>query len=163
MKPRGHGIGSIVLAWCSARGVDPTLAFWTHGAAGTYEGPVLISVTDFHVTRARDLLRVYLEGARLARGWPSRRGSVGVWLWAKPLRRRSGSISIWRSEEDLRRFVRWPRHVEIMRRYRGAGELSSTSWWEERFDARAIWCRAAARLAEGDPELAHSRACSRER
>jgi dimethylaniline monooxygenase (N-oxide forming) len=160
MKPRGHGIGSIVLAWRSARGVDPTLAFWMHGPVGG-EGPVLISVTDFHLKHARDLLRVYLEGARLGRGWPSRRGAVGMWLWTKPLRRRSGSVSIWRSEDDLRRFVRWPRHVKIMRHYRGAGELTSTSWWEERFDARQIWSTAATRLAGDDPDLAHARASSK--
>jgi hypothetical protein len=118
---------------------------------------VLVSVTDFHVDRTADLLRVYLAGLRLSRAWGSVSGAVGMWLWTKPLGKRSGSISVWRTEEDLRRFIRWPRHVELMRAYRDAGELTSTTWREACFEATGIWALAAGQLSRGDGELADLR------
>jgi heme-degrading monooxygenase HmoA len=129
--------------------LDLTVAQWTQGPLTAADGPVLVSVTDFHVARARDLPAVWAEGLRLRRAWPSMPGAVGMWLWAKPLRRRSGSVSVWRSEDDLRRFVRWPRHVEIMRRYRDSGELVSCMWPAEHFDRAQIWSAARRRLATG--------------
>jgi hypothetical protein len=138
-------------------GLDLTLALWTEGPSGA-DGSVLVSVTDFEVLDLRDRIGAWVQGIRLRRAWPSMPGAIGLWLWVKPLSRRSGSVSVWRSEEDLRRFVGWPRHVAIMRRYRGAGELSSATWWAERFDARQIWAAAERRLTGHDPELAHSRA-----
>ena len=129
--------------------LDLTVGQWTSGSCRAAGGPVLVSVTDFHVARVRDLPAVWAEGLRLRRAWPAMPGAVGMWLWAKPLRRRSGSISVWRSEDDLRRFVRWPRHVAIMRRYRECGELASSTWLAETFDAAQIWSEARRRLATG--------------
>jgi hypothetical protein len=145
---------SVVIERGHGRAGTPTFALWTWGP-NEVEGPVLVSVTDFHLQRTGDLLRVYLTGMRLSRAWRSMSGAVGMWLWTKPLGKRSGSVSVWRSEEDLRRFVRWPRHVELMRGYRDAGELTSTTWREARFDATGIWARAAAQLSGVDPELAN--------
>ena len=138
-------------------GLDLTLALWTEGPSGA-DGSVLVSVTDFEVTDVRDRIGAWVQGLRLRCAWPSMPGAIGLWLWVKPLRRRSGSVSVWRSEEDLRRFVGWPRHVAIMRRYRGAGELTFATWWAERFDAPQIWAAAERRLTGHDPELAHARA-----
>jgi hypothetical protein len=136
-------------------GRDLTFAVWKRGRASPPDGPVLVSVTDFEVVRPHDLPRVYAAGARLRAAWSSVPGSLGLWLWTKPFRRRSGSISIWETESDLRRFVRWPRHVEIMRRYRGAGEVTAVVWWSLRFEPSEIWAAGAARLGGGDPELSH--------
>jgi hypothetical protein len=135
--------------------LDLTIALWAEGPTGA-AGSVLVSVTDFEVTDVRDRLGAWAQGFRLRRAWPSMAGAIGLWLWVKPLRKRSGSVSIWRSEDDLRRFVGWSRHVAIMNRYRGAGELTSTMWWAERFDARQIWAAAERRLSGNDPELGHS-------
>jgi hypothetical protein len=126
--------------------LDLTVAQWTDGPFTADDGTVLVSVTDFHIARGRDLPVVWTEGLRLRRAWPAMTGAIGLWLWAKPLRKRSGSVSVWRSEDDLRRFVRWPRHVAIMRRYREAGELASWTWLAERFDAAEIWCAARQQL-----------------
>ena len=134
---------------------QPIVAFWTEGPADDDGRAVLVSVTDFQLARAHDVVRAWVQGLRLRRAWPSMPGAIGLWLWAKPLSKRSGSVSVWRSEQDLRRFVGWPRHVEIMRRYRSAGELTSASWWSERFDASEIWLAAERRLTGDDPELAH--------
>ena len=131
----------------------PTFAWWTWGPAEV-GGSVLVSVTDFHLQHTRDLLRVYLAGVHLSRAWRSMSGAVGMWLWTKPLGKRSGSVSVWRSEEDLLRFVRWPRHLDLMRAYRDAGGLTSTTWRAARFEAVEIWAPAATRLSGVDPELA---------
>jgi len=136
-------------ALAAAGSRDLALAWWTPGAAGA-SGPVLVSVTDFRIRRFGDLLRVYVEGLRMSRAWPSMTGAVGVWLWSSPLRKRVGSVSVWQRSEDLDRFVRWPRHRELMRRYRDAGALSSSTWMEERFDARRVWARAARGLGAGE-------------
>ena len=138
-------------------GLGLTFALWTQGPSGA-DGSVLVSVTDFEVTDVRDRIGAWAQGLRLRRAWPSLPGAIGLWLWVKPLRRRSGSVSVWRSEDDLLRFVGWPRHVAIMRRYRGAGELTSATWWAERFDAQQIWAAAERRLTGHDPELAHTKA-----
>jgi hypothetical protein len=131
-----------------------TVAWWTPGPHAQ-RGPVLISVTDFQVRRISDLLRVYYHGLRLGRAWPSLTGAVGMWMWTKPRRRRAGSVSVWREEADLRRFIRWTPHERVMRAYRNAGEITSTSWLETSFDASELWAKAAARLVGDDPELAH--------
>jgi hypothetical protein len=132
-----------------ARSRELALRWWVSGPTPGH-GPIFVSVTDFHVPRAADLLRVYVEGLRLRRAWASMPGAVGMWLWSKPLRRRAGSVSVWREERDLRRFVLWARHRELMRRYRDAGELSSFGWLEERFDSERVWRKAASRLVDGD-------------
>src|ERR1700737_1249690 len=77
-----------------------TLAWWTPGPDAGH-GPVFVSMTDFHVRRVEDLLRVYSEGWRLRRAWPSMSGAVGMWLWSKPQRRRGGSVWVWGEGEHL--------------------------------------------------------------
>jgi hypothetical protein len=112
---------------------------WKPGPADPTGAPVLISVTDFGVHRWRDLPRVWITGIRLRSEWPHMEGAVGMWLWADPLCRHSGSISVWTDERALLGFVGWPVHVAIMRRYRDRGTLRSTSWHADRFDrAEAI-------------------------
>jgi hypothetical protein len=120
---------------------------WQAGPAHGGRGPVLVSLTDFRLANARYLPGAYVAAMRLQRAWPRLEGAVGLWLWAKPLQRRSGSVSVWRSEEDLMAFVRWPVHVAIMCKYRGRGKLTSTTWAVNRFVADDVWNEAAQRLA----------------
>ena len=123
-----------------------TRAPWKAGPE-TGAGAVFVSVTDFRVFRYRDLPGVWLTGLRLRRAWPRMPGAVGLWLWAEPAQRRGGSVSVWRSAEDLSAFVRWPPHVEVMRRFRSAGRLESHSWEAPRLDRREVWARARTTLA----------------
>jgi hypothetical protein len=138
-------------------GSDLTFAVWTAGPQGADGGPVLVSVTDFLIPSARDRVRAWAQAPGMRRLCAAMPGALGFWLWVKPLRRRSGSVSIWRGEDDLRRFVGWPSHVEIMRRFRGAGEVTAATWWAERFDSAQIWSTAEPRLSHQDPELGHPR------
>ncbi|NUW41883.1 hypothetical protein [Nonomuraea rhodomycinica] len=120
---------------------------WTPGEAVGATGTVLVSVTDFRADRLRDLPGVYRAGLALRRAWPELPGAVGMWLWTEPLRGRCGSVSIWRDETALRRFVAWPDHVAVVRRYRGRGRLRSTTWTALRRDP-GFWDRVRAHLSE---------------
>jgi hypothetical protein len=120
---------------------------WTPGPAAGHTGPVLVAVTAFHADRARDLPGIYRAGLELRRAWPQLDGAVGTWLWTEPLRRRCGSVSIWQSQQALRQFVAWPNHVTIMRRYRGRGRLTSTTWTAARCEPTTIWAEARPHLS----------------
>lgn len=119
-----------------------TRAPFKPGPDGRWDGAIHVSVTDFAVHRARDLPTVWMQGLRLRRAWPQMQGAVGLWLWAIPSQRRGGSVSVWRGEEDLMRFVRWPVHVAIMRENRDRGSLRSESWESPRFAPHEVWRQA---------------------
>lgn len=119
---------------------------WMPGPAEETSGAVLVSVTDYTAHRWRDVPGIALSGLRLRRAWPAMEGAVGVWLWSDPLRRRSGSVSVWETEEDLRSFVRWPVHLAIVRKYRARGSLTASSWQAERFVKSEVLREASRRL-----------------
>jgi hypothetical protein len=73
-------------------------------------------------------------------------GAVGLWLWSLPLQQRGGSISVWLSEDDLQRFVRWPVHLAIMRENRDTGRVRAATWHAELFVAADTWAEANVRL-----------------
>jgi hypothetical protein len=88
----------------------------------------VVSLTDFTFARWRDLPGAWLVAMRLRRAWPRLPGAVALMLWVKPLSRRSGSISIWTSDADLRRFVSWRAHTAIVARYRGRMSGTHSTW-----------------------------------
>ncbi|WP_044368092.1 hypothetical protein [Streptomyces natalensis] len=120
---------------------------WTPGPAHAHPGPVLVSLTDLTLPRRLDLPGVYRAARRLTAGWPDLEGAVGVWLWASPGARRCGAVAVWRDEAALRGFVAWPPHVDVMRRYRGRGALSSATWTAPRCDPSGIRARARASIS----------------
>ncbi|WP_051865482.1 hypothetical protein [Streptomyces griseus] len=119
-------------------------------------GAAVVSVTGFAPYRPWTAIGVNATGAALRRDWGDVEGAVGLWLWTVPglLHPRCGSVSVWRDEEGLRRFVGRHDHVRIMRAYRHRGGLRSTTWRTDRFDgaatrraARSViagWCGEAA-------------------
>jgi hypothetical protein len=115
---------------------------WAGGPEADAGGAVVVSVTDFAPHRRRDVPTIARTGLRLRLGWFAMPGAVGLCLWSQPLAVRSGSISVWTSEEDLQRFIRLPAHVAIMRRFRARGDLRSTIWSDVTFDAAEIVDRA---------------------
>ncbi|MFD5625052.1 hypothetical protein [Streptomyces sp. NPDC127072] len=74
------------------------------------DGPVLVSFTDFTSDTFLRSWSVALDGLRLRRTWPATPGAIGMWLWADPPRRRSGSVSVWADEGRLKEFVGRPDH-----------------------------------------------------
>ncbi|MGV9309996.1 hypothetical protein ACWDLG_42095 [Nonomuraea sp. NPDC003727] len=119
---------------------------WIPGPEPRGEEPVVVSLTDFRLHSAVHLPRASRTGWRLGRRWPEVGGAVGLWLWAEPLARRIGSVSVWRSAADLAAFVRSPGHVAIMRAYRGRGTLLSETWTS---DAQDLWEEAWSPVARG--------------
>lgn len=115
---------------------------WTPGQDHGCDGAVLVSVTDFTLAARTDLPGVYRAARRLTAHWAELEGAHGMWLWAAPVAGRCGAVAVWRDEAALHRFVAWPPHVEIMRRYRGRGTLTSTTWDAAGFDPAATWTRA---------------------
>ena len=119
---------------------------WREGPAARHTGPVLVSLTDFRAHRARDLPGIYLAGLRLREGWYAMPGAIGLWLWGQPLQRRGGSLTVWESNDDLRRFISLPAHVAIMRRYRDRGTIASDTWELDRFETSLVRAHAEVRL-----------------
>ena len=127
----------------------PRMTSCTAGPAAAVEGEVVVSVTDFSRDHLLDTPGIVATGLRLRLGWYAMRGAVGLWLWSIPLSRRSGSISVWESEDDLRGFVALPKHVAIMRHYRERGSLRSTTWVAKRFSRAEVLHGAVTWIAEG--------------
>lgn len=127
---------------------------WKAGAAaGAADGEVLIALTDFRVHRWRDVPGVWLSGLRLRQRWPSTDGAVALQFWVEPLRRRSGSVSVWTSEQALRGFLRTQAHRAVATRYRDKAGLWTDKFSVERFDRDAIWAEAERRVRAAPREL----------
>ncbi|WP_328723070.1 hypothetical protein OHT52_28645 [Streptomyces sp. NBC_00247] len=108
------------------------------GMRGDRSGPLIVSVTDFTSDAYRDLPDIARRGFALRRRWPQLDGAVGMWLWATPLARRCGSVSVWTGRRALAEFVRLPEHVAIMDEYRDRGTIRSVIRDYENFDAARI-------------------------
>jgi hypothetical protein len=120
----------------------PLLTPWMPGPVDPGDAPVVVSVTEFSAHHRRVLPGIAANGLRMRMGWYGMSGAVGMWLWAQPIAGRSGSISVWASEEDLERFINLPHHVDIMRRYGDRGTVRSTTWTADRCDRSVILDRA---------------------
>jgi len=120
---------------------------WQPGPArvGSNE-PVFVSLTDFRIHHPPYAPGAWRTGMGVRRSWPRVPGALGLWLWAKPLSLRSGSVSVWRSEDDLKRFIRSPAHLAIMRKYRPRMSGTSASFTAQRFERETIWTEALERL-----------------
>lgn len=115
---------------------------WQAGPRHDTRGPVFVSVTDFLAASDEDVQAIYKTGMRLGRNWPVMHGAVGLWLWARPSEARGGSISVWETEQGMRRFVRWPVHADIMRKWRGRVGLATDSWQAAGFEVQEVLTRA---------------------
>jgi hypothetical protein len=119
---------------------------WLPGPSDETKSPVVVSLTDFHSNCDQDWQQIAELGMKLAESWPIMRGAVGLWLWGKPAEWRGGSLSVWDSNADLRRFIRWPVHVAIMKNWRGRIRVQSASWDDDRFVPSQAWLRAEAQM-----------------
>jgi hypothetical protein len=126
----------------------PLLTPWMPGPVNATDAPVLVSITDFHADRRREVPVVAVEGMRMRMGWYAMPGAVGLWLWSLPTSSRSGSISVWLTEDALERFIGLPHHVDIMKRFGPRGTVRSTKWHADTFDRHAVVERAREWIAE---------------
>ena len=103
---------------------------WRYGPVAYEAGPVVISATKFTYKRFRDLPAVAVAASGLLRGWRTRPGAIGVIVGGEPRKRVTYSVSVWAHEDDLRRFVRAPDHMPLLRRFRPRLEASISTVWE---------------------------------
>jgi hypothetical protein len=125
----------------------PVLTPWMPGPVDPGDDQVVVSVTEFSALHRRVLPGIAANGLRMRMGWYGMSGAVGMWLWVLPIAGRSGSVSVWASEDDLERFIGLPHHVDIMRRYGDRGTVRSTTWTADRFDRSVILDRARSWIA----------------
>ncbi|MEU6672807.1 hypothetical protein [Streptomyces sp. NPDC046925] len=124
---------------------------WQAGPEAHTEGPALVSVTEFTADRHSQTVPIALAGLRLRRSWPQTPGAVGMWLWADPWHKRSGSVSLWTGERALYAFVGRPDHIRIVRAHKNRGTARATSWTTDRLDPAAAWATAHALLSDSTP------------
>jgi hypothetical protein len=124
---------------------------WQHGPAASEVGPVIISYTEYRFNRWRDVPGILMAGTRLSRQLCELEGAVGVSGYTRLLKRTVGSVSVWKSEADLRRFVALPYHIKIMRRYRTRGSVRSATWPSGRFALAEAFQEGRRAVAVGDP------------
>jgi hypothetical protein len=55
---------------------------------------VIVSLTDYRVYSLRSLPGIARAGTRWSLGWYGLPGAVGLFLWADPVHRRTGSVSV---------------------------------------------------------------------
>ena len=119
---------------------------WLPGPSDGIPSPVVVSFTDFQSDSEEDWQQIAALGLRLAESWPIMGGAVGLWLWGKQVEWRGGSVSVWESHADLRRFIRWPVHVAIMNNWRTRVRVRTAGWNDERFVPAQAWLRAEERI-----------------
>jgi heme-degrading monooxygenase HmoA len=112
-------------------------------------------MNDYLIRRARDIPRVAINGLRFRRAWPETEGALGLWMASSSDGRRQVSVSVWRTPEDLRRFVRTPAHLRVMRDFRHVGQLYTNAWTAPELDRGEIWRQALDRLTGRVPEVPH--------
>ena len=122
---------------------------WKPGSIPDQRGRVLVSATRFTFSRLRDMPRILYIGMGMGRRWHLLEGAVGVSLAADPLQRTTYTISVWKSEADLRGFLTSAEHLKLMRDYRSrvTGSAAAT-WYVDEFRLGAAWKEAPLRLAE---------------
>jgi hypothetical protein len=107
-----------------------------------------VSATRFTYARHVDLLGVFWHGFRLRSRWEGFAGSVGVSITSDFAGRSTYTVSVWRSEADLKAFIVHPRHRVLMQRYRPLLESSqAVTWTAPDFSLSECWLIAKQRLA----------------
>lgn len=128
---------------------------WKTGTEAPPSGPVHVSMNDYLIHHVRDVPRVAIAGLRFRHAWPRTEGALGLWIASTSDGRRQISVSVWRTPQDLKSFVRSPAHRQVMRDFREAGDLHTNAWTADRFDRVLIWRQARDRLMGLLPDVAH--------
>ncbi|HZU82931.1 MAG TPA: hypothetical protein VE987_08450 [Polyangiaceae bacterium] len=137
---------------------------WIAGPAAM-RGSIFVSATRFTYRRSWHMPFVLWHGLALRRRWGRVEGAVGLFSAASLLGRTTYTVTAWRSEQELRGWMRSPYHLRLMQDYRGCLEsAAAVSWRTERFEPEEAWREAMSRLGAGaarQPASGHSAACRR--
>jgi heme-degrading monooxygenase HmoA len=121
---------------------------WNAGAFADWPGPFYVSTTRFTYRAMRTMPAVFWNGWQLRRAWDRNDGAVGLSMMVGLRERTTYTISVWRSKNDLERWLRSPAHSRLMRAFRSNLEShAADSWTADSFDLRAAWREALKRVA----------------
>ena len=121
---------------------------WRAGPLGDWPGPYFVSTTRFTYRNLGTMPFVYWYGLKLRQSWPSLEGAVGLSIMSDIGTKTTYTVSVWRSEADLLRWVRSSDHAPLMRRFRPhLASSAADSWVTERFDLRSTWREAMSKIA----------------
>jgi heme-degrading monooxygenase HmoA len=120
---------------------------WVHGPLADWRGPRFVGATRFTYRHRRHLPLVFWNGLRLRAAWGENEGAIGLSIMADWRTRTTYTLSAWRSEDDLRRWVRGAAHARLMRAFAARLESMATHGWiEDDFDLRAAWAEGRRHL-----------------
>ena len=123
---------------------------------GRTGAPTTVQASVLRLHRLRDVPAFMTAALRLRSAFAESPGAIEMSLRAAPLRRTFWTLSHWRSDADVRRFVAHPAHVELMRRFGPAVRSSQFVSWYATDDLAPTWDDAARRIAaDGDPADSH--------
>jgi hypothetical protein len=123
---------------------------WRAGASTGWKGPVYVIATRFTYQQVRHMPLVYWHGLRLRHGWPRIEGAIGLSIMTDLATRSTYTLSVWRSPEDMHRWVRCSDHARLMRGYRPLlASSAADGWLAETFNLRTAWCEALKRVGAG--------------
>lgn len=122
---------------------------WKRGGSDP-SGRIYVSATRFTYRHLADLPLVFARGLWMRAGWGSVDGAVGVFLGADARARTTYTVSAWRSEASLRRWLRSPAHAHVARAYGPRMEsYLAVAWETDAFDEGSAWREGVARLRDG--------------
>jgi hypothetical protein len=122
---------------------------WMPGPAASDGSTTFVIATRFTYRKLWHLPLVFWHGYRLRSRWGKVEGAIGIFTGGSLLERTTYTVTAWRSEQDLRRWMGSAYHQRLMRDYRGNLEGSAAVTWQvEAFEPRAAWREALSRLAE---------------
>jgi heme-degrading monooxygenase HmoA len=86
---------------------------------------------------------VFWHGLKLRRSWSQIEGAVGLSIMSDLTTRTTYTITVWRDQADLNRWVRSAGHAPLMRAFRPRLQGSAVdSWQTDKFALRAAWSEA---------------------
>ena len=121
---------------------------WRAGPLGDWPGPFFVNTTRFTYRSLHRMPQVYWHGLRLRRSWSLVEGAVGLSIMSDLATKTTYTVSVWRSEADLLRWVRSPDHAPLMRNFRPhLASSAAASWPTDRFELRSAWRDALTKVA----------------
>jgi heme-degrading monooxygenase HmoA len=123
---------------------------WTSSRTPEHDGEYLVLLTYLPLRRFRTLPAFFRLTLAVQRQLAGTAGLVGYTLRARPFSRRFWTLSVWDSEDALKRFVVAQPHRDTMRRLGGKmGETYFTRWPLRGSDLPPSW-EDAMRRGAGD-------------
>ena len=110
--------------------------------------PTTVQASVLRLHRLRDVPVFMTAALRLRHAFADSPGAIEMSLRAAPLRRTFWTLSHWRTDADLQRFVAHPAHVDLMRRFGPAVRSSQFVTWHATDDLALTWDDAARRITD---------------